>query len=301
MSSGPNPLDAVLSTLRYVKHHSGTTVLVKLGGASLQQNEIVTGIAADLQVLRSVGVSLVLVHGGGPLINAELSARGISWEFVDGQRVTTPEIMEVIESTLGGVVNRRLVRALNLAGIPAVGLSGIEASTLWCRPASARLGQVGDIQQVDASLLQSLLKAETKDGRGAVPVVAPIGVGPDGVTFNINADWAASRIGQSLGIRKVLFLTDQPGILGADGKVIPELDASELQLLTESGGVTGGMLTKARTILEALRNGVEAVHVIDGRKPHALVEELFTESGSGTICRLRSRAVLSEGVDAGGH
>jgi acetylglutamate kinase len=282
-------IDSVLTTLSYVKKLSGTRLLVKLGGAALKDIEACGSLFEDLLVMRSVGVSVVAVHGGGPMINAELTKRGITWEFIDGQRVTTPEVMEVIETVLGGTVNRRIVRALNLAGIPAVGLSGVEAKTLSCRPAGPKLGQVGEIHQVDTSLIESILGAKTKDGFGAIPVIAPIGIGVDRDTFNINADWAASRIAQSLGISKMIFLTDQSGILDAEGKVIPELDASELELLISSGAVTGGMLVKTKTILEALKNGVSAVHVIDGKRPHALVEELFTETGAGTICRLRSR------------
>ncbi len=285
-------IEPVVQALNYVKRLSGTSILVKLGGAAVGQTSELGNLAEDLMMMRAVGVSVVIVHGGGPAINAELSSRGISWEFIEGQRVTTPQMMEVIESVLGGTVNRHIVRALNLAGIPAVGLSGIEASTLTCKPAAAKLGQVGIIEEVDTSLIRSLLKAETRDGHGAVPVIAPIGIG-DAETFNINADWAASRIAQALGIKKLIFLTDQDGVLDTEGKVLPELDAGELEQLIESGTVKGGMLTKARTILDALRNGVAAVHVINGKRSHALVEELFTEHGVGTVCRLRSRAEVS--------
>ncbi len=284
-------MDSVLTTLSYVKKLSGERILVKLGGAALKDLDSCHTLFEDLALMRAVGVSVVAVHGGGPMINAELTARGITWEFIDGQRVTTPEVMEVIESVLGGTVNRKIVRALNFAGIPAVGLSGVEAKTLSCRPAGPKLGQVGEIHEVDTSIIESILTAKTKDGWGAIPVIAPIGIGIDKDTFNINADWAASRIAQSLGIKKMVFLTDQSGILNSEGKVIPELDASEMEMLIQSGAVTGGMLVKTRTILEALKNGVGAVHVIDGKRPHALAEELFTETGAGTICRLRSRGV----------
>ena len=287
-----NHPEPVLTALSYVKRLSGTTLLIKLGGAALQNSEHFDSLKTDLALLRDVGISVVLVHGGGPAINAELSSRGITWEFIDGQRVTTPEMMEVIENVLGGTVNRHIVRSLNLAGIPAVGFSGIEARTLRCRPAGSKLGQVGVIEEVDTSLIRSILHAQTKDGHGAIPVSAPIGVGSDGQTFNINADWAASRIAQALGIKKVLFLTDQNGILDAEGNVVPELDASELQGYIDNQVVKGGMLTKTRTILDALNNGVSTIHIINGQKPHALVSELFTDEGAGTICRLRSRAVL---------
>lgn len=284
-----NRTDAVLSTLDHVRKLTGTMVLVKLGGASLADLDSTKTLFEDLVLMRSVGMHIVLVHGGGPSINAELTARNIPWEFIDGQRVTTPEIMEVVETVLCGVVNRKIVRALNFAGAPAVGFSGIEAATLKCRPASPKLGQVGIIDEVDGSLIQSILRTPTSDGRGAIPVIAPIGIGSNGETFNVNADWAASRIAQALKIRKVIFLTDQPGILDPDKNILSELDASELEHLIETRVVTGGMLTKAQTIAEALRNGIAAVHVLNCNHAHALAEELFTETGVGTLCRTRSR------------
>ncbi len=284
-----NPTEKVIATLSYVQKFSGQTILVKLGGAALQSAELVDSICEDLHHIRSVGVNVVLVHGGGPLINQELTARGIQWQFIDGQRVTTPEMMEVIEMVLCGLVNRRFVRALNKAGVRAVGMSGSDAGTLTCRQASAQLGQVGQINKVDTTIIHSILK----DG---IPVIAPIGVGSEGEAFNINADWAASMIAQALGIRKVLFLTDQDGILDRDSKLIQEIDAAELENLIDTGVVTGGMLAKTQTVLAALRNGVSDVHIASARRPHALIEELFTDGGVGTICRLRSRASIGPGT-----
>jgi acetylglutamate kinase len=277
-------INEVIDTLSYVKKFSGQTVLVKLGGAALQEPKLVTSICEDLYHIRSVGVKVVVVHGGGPSINQELKSRGISWEFIDGQRVTTPEMMEVIEMVLCGLVNRRIVRSLSGVGVRAIGMSGADASTLLCQQASPKLGQVGQIARVDTQVIHSILTTET------IPVIAPVGVGNEGEAFNINADWAASRIAQALGIKKVLFLTDQDGILGKDGKLIPELDAAELESLIDTGVVHGGMLAKANTVIHALRNGVNDVHVLNAKRPHGLIEELFTEGGVGTICRLRSRA-----------
>lgn len=278
----------VLSTLEYVKKLSGTALLVKMGGSTLKNIEEPNWVCKDLEILRSVGVSVVLVHGGGPLINAELKARGITWEFLDGQRITTPEMMKVIEMVLYGTVNRQIVRSLNLSGVPAVGISGVESSTLLCKTAPA-LGKVGVIEHVDTSLIQSIMKTMARDGKGAIPVIAPIGISEKGDTVNINADWVASRVAQFLGIKKMVMLTDQDGILDKSGKVIGEMDASELDMLIESGVVQGGMLTKARTILNAIGNGVESVHVINGNREHSLLEELFTDNGAGTVCRRRSR------------
>jgi acetylglutamate kinase len=274
----------VIATLSYVKKFAGQTILIKLGGAALQDNALVSRICEDLKHIRSVGVKVVLVHGGGPSINQELKARGIAWEFIDGQRVTTPEMMEVIEMVLCGLVNRRIVRVLNGAGARAIGMSGADASTLLCHQASPKLGQVGSIDRVDTQVIHSILGADT------IPVIAPVGVGHEGEAFNVNADWAASRIAQALGIQKVLFLTDQEGILAKNGKLIPELDAAELETLVENGTVQGGMLAKAKTIIHALRNGVTDLHILNAKREHGLIEELFTDGGVGTVCRLRSRA-----------
>lgn len=279
----------VLATLAHVKRHMGTRVLVKLGGAALKAATLPPTVLEDLAVMRSLGLSVILVHGGGPLINEELERRGISWEFLDGQRVTTPEMMDTIETVLFGKVNRRIVRELNLHGIPAIGLSGIEASTLFCKPAGAALGQVGSIEEVDSSLIDSILSTPRRDGKGVMPVIAPIGTDRVSLTFNVNADWAASRIAVSLGIRKMIFLTDQEGILDREGKVISSLDAGELDHLIETGVVKGGMLTKARASLEALRSGVSSIHILNAGRPHALVEELFTDAGVGTLCGARAR------------
>ena len=293
------PTRDVIATLGYVQQFAGQKLLIKLGGAALQDQALVSSICKDLKILRSVGVQVVVVHGGGPSINQELQARGIQWEFIDGQRVTTPEMMEVIEMVLCGLVNRRIVRALNAAGVKAVGMSGSDASTLSCKQASVKLGQVGLIEKVDTSIIHSILGTQQEE-QGAIPVIAPIGIGMEGEAFNINADWAASRIAQALGIRKVLFLTDQEGVLDAHGRLLTELDAAELENLIETGVVKGGMLAKVQTILHALRNGVTDVHILNARRPNGLIEELFTDRGVGTICRLRSRA-RSSAQKAGGH
>ncbi|MBI3544402.1 MAG: acetylglutamate kinase [Deltaproteobacteria bacterium] len=271
----------VLATLSYVKRFAGQTVLIKVGGAALEDVGLVKSICESLTLIRAVGVKVVLVHGGGPAINRELTTHGITWEFIDGQRVTTPEMMDVIEMVLCGHVNKRIVRTLNAQGVPAVGLSGADASTLQCKQQNAKLGQVGQIEKVNTKLIEAVTES-------SIPVIAPIGVGKNGKAFNINADWAAARLAQGLGIKKMLFLTDQEGILDTTGKVIAELDAGELEQLIESGVVTGGMLAKVRTIVHALRNGVTDVHVLNARLPHGLIEELFTDKGIGTACRLRS-------------
>lgn len=279
-----------LAALKYVREFVGSTIVVKLGGSVLQDDGLLKSICADLASIRSVGVKVVLVHGGGPAINEELTRRGITWNFIDGQRVTTPEMMDVVEMVLCGRVNRRIVRALNVAGLRAFGFSGVDAGTLLCRRSDERLGQVGVIERVNTQMIEQILTMEDDLGSRGIPVIAPIGGGRDGQAFNINADWAASRVASGLGVTKMLFLTDQDGILDSNGKLLPELDAGELEQLIEDGTVKGGMLAKAQTILHAVKNQVTDVHILNARRPHALLEELFTDRGVGTVCRLRSRA-----------
>lgn len=289
----------VIDTLSYVKRFAGETILIKLGGAALQDSRLVDSLCEDLALIREVGVSVVLVHGGGPSINQELTTHGITWKFIDGQRVTTPEIMDVVEMVLCGSVNRRIVRTLNQAGVNAVGMSGADANTLQCRPASNELGQVGKIEKVDVTLINSILTAQNQTGSGYIPVIAPVGVGRDGMAFNVNADWAAARIALALGIKKIIYLTDQNGILDAEGQLISELDAGELENLIETSVVKGGMLAKSQTMLHALRHGVKDIHILNAKRSHSLIEELFTSGGVGTICRVRSRSRGTPEVSGG--
>lgn len=278
----------VIQTLKYVRRFSGQSILVKLGGSALKDLELVQTLCDDLALIRSIGISVVLVHGGGPSISDELKFRGIESEFFEGQRVTTPEMIDVIEMVLCGKINRRIVRTLNSSGIKAVGLSGTDANMLFCKRAEPRLGNVGVIEKVDAELLSPYLK---KEGRQAlIPVIAPVGIDEDGEALNVNADWAASCISQALEIKKLIYLTDQEGILDSQGQLISELDAAELEDLIRKEVITGGMLAKAKTILHAMRNNVQDIHIINSKRPHSLIEELFTNRGIGTVCRVRARS-----------
>ncbi len=283
-------LNATLASLKYIQKFRNQTILVKLGGAALQDHNLISSLCADLSLIHSVGINLILVHGGGPSINKELSLRQIQWEFVDGLRVTTPEMMEVIEMVLCGQVNHRIVRALNKSGIRAIGLSGADASLLQCRQLDPKLKQVGLIEKVDISSINALLDHNPTQSNQCplVPVIAPVGVGQSGEAYNINADWAASKIAEAMKIQKIFFLTDQDGILDQNKKLISELDAGQLESLIDQGIVAGGMLAKTQTIIYALRHGVKDVHIINAQRPHGLIEELFTENGVGTVCRLRS-------------
>ncbi|MBC7385570.1 MAG: acetylglutamate kinase [Cryobacterium sp.] len=285
--NSPSHLQMVKSALGYVKKFTGTRVLIKLGGAALEDQSLVTQLCEDLSLIRGAGVNVVLVHGGGPAINRELERRGIQWNFIDGLRVTTPEMMDTIEMVLCGQVNRRIVRGLNQSAVRAIGLSGTDAQTLFCRPMRKDLGLVGEITEVRPAAIEAILRTQD-EGMGTIPVIAPVGIGENGEAFNINADWAAVRIAEALDIDKILFLTDQDGILGPDGRLVEELDAGDLESFIENGVVKGGMLAKANTVLHALKNGVNDVHIFNARRPHGLLEELFTDQGVGTVCRLRS-------------
>lgn len=236
-------------------------VLIKLGGAALVDESVLDIIAEALLTYRLEGVEVILVHGGGPAINAELTRRGIAWKFLNGQRVTTPEMMGVIESTLCGSVNRKVVRHLGAKGLPTVGFSGVDNQTLLCTPVSMELGLVGSVQSVNSEWIEALMRTPGSP----IPVIAPIGVGKNGEPYNINADWAASYLAVALGCQHLIFWTDQMGILNTSGQLIPALTDLELEGLVEREVVTGGMLTKTNSILFALKNGVTTVRVMNGK------------------------------------
>ena len=278
----------VCDTLKYVKHFSGETLLIKLGGAVMNDPELMAMLCEDLALIRSVGISLVLVHGGGPAINEELKAHDLSWTFEQGQRVTTPEMMKIVEMVLCGGVNGQIVRNLNRFGVEAVGISGTDASTFECSALDQKLGMVGNIEKVNTKVIETILCTQSEQGQGLIPVVAPIGLGEKGEAYNINADWAACHLAIALGVQKVLYLTDQDGILDETGQLLSELDAAKLSHLMEDEVVSGGMYAKVKTVLYGLQNGVKNIHLINGKRKHGLIEELFTSGGIGTICQLRS-------------
>jgi acetylglutamate kinase len=261
-------------------------ILIKLGGSALKDSEITTSLCHDLAQVSSSGTSLVVVHGGGPSINEELTARGISWKFYQGQRITTPEMMEVIEMVLCGKVNRKIVRTLNSFGVPAIGLSGTDSNLLHCNFFGGILGNVGSIQSINTNLISTLLKS----GDGTLPVIAPVGTDGKGNALNVNADWAAAKIAQALGVQKLIYLTDQDGILDSQGRLIPEVDFDGLKNLIRNEVVTGGMLAKVNTILDGLRSGIREIHIVNAKRRHALLDALLDarhpSSGIGTLCKI---------------
>lgn len=247
--------------------------VIKLGGRGLIDPSSLDLVAGQIAQLRHLGIKVAIVHGGGPAINDELTRRGISWSFIDGLRVTTPEMMDVIEMVLCGSMNRKVVRALQAAGASAVGISGVDGGTLQCSRADERLQQVGKIEEVDSRWIEAIVEA------GGIPVLAPIGYGAAAGAYNINADWAAARVASALNVSTLVFMTDQDGILGTEGDVLPLLDEKALEGLIASGTVTGGMLAKTNTILHALRSGVSDVRVLNAKNG--------LWAAGGTACRLK--------------
>ena len=273
----------VVEALRYIQKFSGTRAVIKYGGAAMVDPALKRSFAQDVVLLQSAGLRPVIVHGGGPEITRMLERLGHKTEFVDGQRITSAEDMRVVEMVLTGKVNTEIVGLINTLGGRAIGLSGKDAHLLRARklapkPGKPDLGFVGEIDSVDPEVLETLL------GRGYMPVVSPVGMGADGASYNINADVAAAEIAVAAQAKKLIFLTDVAGILDETGQLLSELKAAQLSARVQEGKtVKGGMAVKAQGILRALEGGVEAVHVVDGREPHSVVVELFTEKGVGSL------------------
>jgi acetylglutamate kinase len=265
----------LLEALPYMREHFGRTVVVKLGGASLEDPRLVERFAEDVALLRMVGVRPVVVHGGGKQVTALSERLGIRPEFRDGLRVTNAETLEVARMVLVGSVNKGLVGHVNRAGVPALGLCGEDGNLLLARQRHEDLGFVGDIQTVNVELLRHLMES-------AVPVLASVATDGRGQSFNVNADDAAAAVAVALGAAKLVMLTDVPGVL-RDDELVSEMAASEAEALIEAGVVTGGMVPKLRAAAASVAGGVERAHIVDGRVEHALILELFTREGMGTM------------------
>lgn len=267
--------------LPYMQRYTGATVVIKLGGHAMGSDAAMESFARDVVLMRQVGINPVVVHGGGPMINAMLERLEITSEFVGGKRVTDAATMEVVEMVLSGVVNKRIVQAINRQGGRAVGLSGKDANLMYCAPANPELGLVGEPSRMDPKILQTLFDNEM------VPVIAPLGAGEDGETFNVNGDTAAGAIAGALKADRLLLLTDVSGVKNQEGEVVTELTADQIREMTESGVIAGGMIPKTETALDAIASGVRAVVILDGRVDNACLLELFTEHGAGSIIRPR--------------
>lgn len=252
--------------------------VIKLGGAALSNPESVINLAEAILLLKSQGEQVVVVHGGGPTINKRLTEKNISWSFHEGQRITTPEMMSVIESSLGEV-NQMICDVFTKMGLPVIGIAGNKKNIFISRPMDPALGQVGEVFKVDSASIEQALTLNL------IPIIAPIGVDEEGLSYNINADWGASSIAEKLNAKILIYATDQRGILDVNELPYDSLTLAQLNTLMEKGGVTGGMLTKSRSIVKALINGVSKVCVTHALEVKDLIETRF----GGTLCVQMSR------------
>jgi acetylglutamate kinase len=265
--------------LPYLQRYTGAIVVIKLGGHAMGSDEAMETFARDVVLMSQVGVNPVIVHGGGPMINEMLEKLAIKSDFVNGKRVTDAATMEVVEMVLSGRVNKRIVQAINGQGGRAVGLSGKDAGMITCTPSSPDLGLVGEPDEINPAILHTLFDANI------IPVIAPLGAGRNGETFNINGDTAAGAVAAALRADRLLLLTDIDGVRDAEGRVVTELSADQIRQMTRDGVIAGGMIPKTETALAAIEGGVRAVVILDGRAPNATLLELYTEHGAGSLIR----------------
>ena len=281
--------NVLIEALPYIRQFSGKTVVVKYGGHAMTDEPLRHSFARDIVLLKYVGMHPVVVHGGGPQIGETMQRLGLKPQFVEGLRVTDTETMDVVEMVLGGKLNKEIVATINLHGGQAVGLSGKDANLITATkkylhrqgaqqgtPALIDIGWVGEVKAINSTIIDVL------EASGFIPVIAPTGVGEQGESYNINADTVAGDIAVALKAEKLLFLTDVAGILDRDSKLLSSLDPATIAALKHDGVIDGGMLPKVEACLKALTHGVAKTHIIDGRVPHAVLLELFTDRGVGT-------------------
>lgn len=282
----------VSEALPFIQRFAGHTFVIKYGGNAMGDERTAETFARDVTVLKTVGINPVVVHGGGPQIGAMLERLKIKSEFIDGLRVTDQTAVEVVEMVLSGSINKQIVTALNQMGGTAIGISGKDGNLIEAQQLRRTkkdpdsniervldLGYVGEPTRVNPAAIRNIVAS------GMIPVIAPIGMGPNGETYNINADTAAGAIAAALGATKLMMLTDVPGILTKDKQLISSIDAKEIDDLLADGTITGGMIPKVETCVNALRGGVKQAHILDGRIPHVLLIETFTEHGASTMIR----------------
>lgn len=273
--------------LPYIQRFHGKTIVIKYGGNAMTEEDLKRGFARDVVLLKLVGLNPVVVHGGGPQIDQMLKRVGKEGVFVQGMRVTDAETMDVVEMVLGGLVNKDIVSLINRHGGQAVGLTGKDGSFIRAKKMLIEdkekvgewinIGQVGEIESIDPALIALL------DTRDFIPVIAPIGVGDDGQSYNINADLVAGKLAEVLKAEKLILLTNTPGVLDKNGNLLTGLTTKRVDELFADGTISGGMLPKISSALDAVRNGVRSCHIIDGRVPHALLLEILTNEGVGTL------------------
>jgi acetylglutamate kinase len=273
--------------LPYIQRFHGKTIVIKYGGNAMTQENLKYGFARDVVLLKLVGMNPVVIHGGGPQIDQMLKRVGKQGEFIQGMRVTDAETMDVVEMVLGGSVNKDIVNLINRQGGKAVGLTGKDGAFIRARKMLVKdrertgewisIGQVGEIESIDPSLIALL------DSQDFIPVIAPIGVGENGESYNINADLVAGKLAEILCAEKLILLTNTPGVLDKDGNLLTGLSAQKVDELFADGTISGGMLPKIGSALDAVKNGVNSCHIIDGRVEHALLLEILTDQGVGTL------------------
>jgi len=279
--------EILIEALPYIQLLDKKTVVIKFGGNAMVDEDLQNSFAQDVVLLKQVGVNPVIVHGGGPQIGKLLNRIGKESQFIEGMRVTDTETMDVVEMVLGGLVNKQIVSLINRNGGRAVGLSGKDGGLINARKMKlvkddqdlGDLGQVGEVESIDPSVVAML------DQGDFIPVIAPIGVGRDGMSYNINADLVAGTLASVLGAEKLLLLTNTPGVLDPDGELLTGLSARVTDQLIADGVIHGGMLPKVRCGLDAVNSGVKTSHIIDGRVRHSVLLELLTDSGVGTLIK----------------
>ena len=288
--SASNVAHVLTEALPYIRRFQGKTIVIKYGGNAMVDDELKSGFARDVVLMKLVGINPVIVHGGGPQIGQLLERLGKESRFIDGMRVTDSETMDVVEMVLGGLVNKEIVNLLTHHGGRAVGLTGKDGDLIRARKLTIRrddpeldvpeiidLGHVGEVESIDASVVDMLTSGDF------IPVVAPIGVGEDGHSYNINADLVAGHMAEVLKAEKLMLLTNTTGLLDKQGNLLTGLKVADVKRLIEDGTVHGGMLPKVGCALSAINTGVKAAHIIDGRVTHAVLVELFTDEGVGTL------------------
>jgi len=291
-SSAHNIASVLTEALPYIQRFQGRTIVIKYGGNAMTEESLKQGFARDVVLMKLVGLNPVVVHGGGPQIGSMLERVGKESRFVDGMRVTDCETMDIVEMVLGGLVNKEIVNLINMHGGHAVGLTGKDGSLIHARklqferqapemntPEIVDIGHVGEVASIDPSVINMLVQGDF------IPVIAPIGVGEDGQSYNINADLVAGKLAITLNAEKLILLTNTAGVLDPEGKLLTGLKARQVEELIEEGVIHGGMLPKIRCALDAVHAGVKTAQIIDGRVEHAVLLEVLTDEGVGTLIK----------------
>ena len=279
--SGWTSAQTLSEALPFIQRHAGKTIVIKFGGHAMGDAELTAEFAKDIVMLRQCGLKPIVVHGGGPQIGSMLERLQIKTEFKDGLRVSDMETVGVAEMVLSGAINKSLVSAINVAGGQAVGISGRDARLITAKAVNPDLGFTGEPIATDTSLIETL----TKDDANFIPVISPISASEDGAGYNINADTAAGTLAAALGAGRLILMTDVEGVLDEDGMLLTDLSVKDARGLIDQGVAKGGMIPKLGTAIHAVTNGVNAVVILDGRRAHGLLVELFTDVGAGTLIR----------------